>query len=388
MKRTQAGEYELIATAGERVRAFVPAPLPPAPPIEMSPELLRLHEQALLAVQELNVQTSLLPYKPLLLYSYVRKEAVLSSRIEGTQSSLSDLMTAEADGVPSVPMADVAEVSHYVAAAEHGLARLKEGMPLSLRLLREIHGILLRQGRGVHQNPGEFRRSQNWIGGTRPGNAVHIPPPAHRVEECMGQLELFIHDERVAQPALVKAALVHVQFETIHPFLDGNGRVGRLLIILMLCNAGILKEPLLYLSLYFKTHRQEYYRLLSDIRTSGDWEAWVAYFLEAVCSTARQAIETTRQLVEQHHADAEKIKTLGRTDRSARRVFDCFANKLIYDYKQLAQESGLSPTTINSALSRLAQLGIIEEVSGKKRDRLYAYSPCIDILNREFESAL
>ncbi len=387
MKRTHVGEYEQIATAGESVRAFVPAPLPPAPPVEMSPELLRLHEQALLAVQELNVQTALLPYKSLLLYSYVRKEAVLSSRIEGTQSSLSDLMTAEADGVPSVPMADVAEVSHYVAAAEHGLARLNDGMPLSLRLLREMHSILLRQGRGVHQNPGEFRRSQNWIGGTRPGNAVHVPPPAHRVEECMGKLELFIHDERVALPALVKTALVHVQFETIHPFLDGNGRVGRLLIILMLCNERILKEPLLYLSLYFKTHRQEYYRLLNDIRTSGDWEAWLTYFLEAVHSTARQAIETSRLLMERRRADEEQIKTLGRASRSAQRVFDCFASKLIYDYKQLVQESGLSPTTINISLARLAQLGIIEETSGKKRDRLYAYTPCINILNQEFEQA-
>ncbi len=387
MKRERVGEYELIATAGERVHAFVPAPLPPVPALEITPELQQLHDRALMAVQELNVRAALLPYKPLLLYSYVRKEAVLSSRIEGTQSSLSDLMTAEADGVPSVPLADVSEVSHYVAAAEHGLARLKEGMPLSLRLLREMHGILLRQGRGERQCPGEFRRSRNWIGGTRPGNAAHVPPPPHRVDECMGQLELFIHDDRVALPALVRAALVHVQFETIHPFLDGNGRVGRLLIILMLCDAGILAEPLLYLSLYFKTHRQEYYRLLSDIRTTGDWEAWLSYFLEAVLQTARQAVATTQQLVQQWELDAARIESMGRAASSARRVFACFREKLILDSKYLVQKSGLSAATINNALTRLGEKGIIAEVSGKKRDRLYAYSASIDILNREFDLA-
>lgn len=385
MKRTHTGDYEITAVAGERVKAFIPAPLPPVPGIDISPELQQSHDQALIAVGELNSLTSFLPDYSLLLYSYVRKEAVLSSRIEGTQSSLSDLLVSEMDGVPGVPLEDVTEVSNYVAALQYGLDKIREELPLSLRLIREMHEILLRKGRGEGKNPGEFRTSQNWIGGTRPGNAVFVPPPPHRVMECMGKLELFIHDHTIALPILIKAALVHVQFETIHPFLDGNGRLGRLLITLMLCDSGILKAPLLYLSLFFKVHRQEYYRLLSEVRSTGDWEAWLSYFMEAVSLTSRQAVSTARQIIGQISHDRQTIKQTGRSAETTMAVFDCFTRKLITDSKHIIAETGLSPATVNSALSKLQKLGIVTEITGKKRDKVYSYAMCMDVLNRELD---
>lgn len=385
MKRTHTGDYEITAVAGERVKAFIPAPWPPVPGIGISPALQQSHDHALIAVGELNSLTSFLPDYSLLLYSYVRKEAVLSSRIEGTQSSLSDLLVSEMDGVPGVPLGDVTEVSNYVAALQYGQDKLREELPLSLRLIREMHEILLRKGRGEGKNPGEFRTSQNWIGGTRPGNAVFVPPPPHRVMECMGKLELFIHDHTIALPVLIKAALVHVQFETIHPFLDGNGRLGRLLITLMLCDSGILKAPLLYLSLFFKVHRQEYYRLLNEVRSTGDWEAWLTYFMEAVTLTSRQAVSTARQIIRQISHDRQTIKQTGRSAETTMAVFDCFTRKLITDSKHIIAETGLSPATVNSALSKLQKLGIVTEITGKKRDKVYSYAMCMDVLNRELD---
>lgn len=385
MKRTHTGDYEITAVAGERVKAFIPAPLPPVPGIGISPALQQSHDHALIAVGELNSLTSFLPDYSLLLYSYVRKEAVLSSRIEGTQSSLSDLLVSEMDGVPGVPLEDVTEVSNYVAALQYGQDKLREELPLSLRLIREMHEILLRKGRGEGKNPGEFRTSQNWIGGTRPGNAVFVPLPPHRVMECMGKLELFIHDHTIALPVLIKAALVHVQFETIHPFLDGNGRLGRLLITLMLCDSGILKAPLLYLSLFFKVHRQEYYRLLNEVRSTGDWEAWLTYFMEAVTLTSRQAVSTARQIIRQISHDRQTIKQTGRSAETTMAVFDCFTRKLITDSKHIIAETGLSPATVNSALSKLQKLGIVTEITGKKRDKVYSYAMCMDVLNRELD---
>ena len=271
MKRPLQGEYILISTVGEKARAFVPAPLPPLPPIDWTSGGLRQRfDDALLALGRLDSVSMLLPDVSLFLYTYVRKEAVLSSMIEGTQSSLSDLLLFEADQQPGVPLDDVREVSNYVAALDHGLSRLRTGFPLSLRLLREMHERLLASGRGARMTPGEFRRSQNWIGGTRPGTAVFVPPPPERVAECMGKLELFLHDQPQPTPVLLKAALAHVQFETIHPFLDGNGRLGRLLITLLLCEQKALREPMLYLSLYFKTHRHLYYDLLNRVRLDGN----------------------------------------------------------------------------------------------------------------------
>ena len=313
------GTYVSTSVAGETFRAFVPPPVPPNPPLDLSPFYGRI-EAANRALGRLDGVTSILPDTPLFLYMYVRKEALLSSQIEGTQSSLSDLLLYENDAAPSVPLDDVREVSNYVAATEQGMSRLKQGLPISSRLLRELHAILLRRGRGRRRNPGEFRRSQNWIGGTRPGNAVYVPPPAHVVADCMSNLERFIHDRSKPLPLLVRAAVAHVQFESIHPFLDGNGRLGRLLIVLMLCSAGALREPILYLSLYLKRHRQTYYDLLQRVRTEGDWEAWLSFFLEGVEETSAQAADAATATLALFETDRKAIEALGRPAGSALQV--------------------------------------------------------------------
>ena len=262
------GRYVETSAGGEKVRAFVPTPLPPVPPLDFS-QFISLYDRARGAVGRLDGVTTILPSTPLFLFMYVRKEALLSSQIEGTQSSLSDLLLFENDEIPHVPIDDVTEVSNYVAAIEHGMKRMRGGFPLSLRLLREMHEILLKSGRGASKQPGEFRKSQNWIGGTRPGNALFVPPPPNHLDECLGAFERFLHTEDQSMPPLIRAGLAHVQFETIHPFLDGNGRLGRLLITLMLCDAGALREPILYLSLFFKSRRDDYYRLLQEVRQAG-----------------------------------------------------------------------------------------------------------------------
>ena len=385
MKRALQGRYVTIATVGERVQAFVPAPLPPCPPIDWTPDLRGKFDQALLALGRLDSVSTLLPDTSLFLYMYIRKEAVLSSMIEGTQSSLSDLLLFELDQEPGVPLHDVREVSNYVAALDHGLRRLKEGLPLSLRLFREIHGVLLTQGRGSHQAPGEFRRSQNWIGGTRPGNAAFVPPPAAEVPECMGKLELFLHDQPEPTPVLLKAALAHVQFETIHPFLDGNGRLGRLLIPLLLWEQQVLRQPMLYLSLYFKTHRQYYYDLLNQVRLTGDWEAWLDFFAEAVIVTATQALETARQVHDMIDQDRDKIGSLGRAAASTLQVHQALMIHPIATSGSLVQKIGITPATVNKALGHLEQLGIVKELTARKRNRVFSYTGYIDIMNRGTE---
>ena len=385
MRRELQGHYVTISTVGEEARAFVPAPLPPRPPIEWTPELRDAFDQALLALGRLDSVTTLLPDTALFLYMYVRKEAVLSSMIEGTQSSLSDLLLFELEEQPGVPVDDVREVSNYVGALEYGLERLRGGFPLSLRLFREIHGVLLARGRGSVQTPGEFRRSQNWIGGTRPGNAAFVPPPAHEVLDCMSSLERFLHDQPRPTPTLLKAALAHVQFETIHPFLDGNGRLGRLLITLLLCDRHVLKEPMLYLSLYFKTHRQHYYELLDRVRRTGDWEAWLQFFAEAVTVTATQAVETAQQLHELSQRHREQIHGLGRASASALRVHRALMQRPIVSVAWLAKETGIVFATANRALTHLQELGIVTELTGRRRDRLFSYTGYIDALARGTE---
>lgn len=386
MKRPLQGYYTPISTVGEKAKAFVPAPLPPVPPIEWDEKLLAAFDAAALALGRLDSASDMLPSTALFLYTYVRKEAVLSSMIEGTQSSLSDLLLFEIDQEPGVPVADVQEVSNYVAALEHGLKRLGEGFPLSLRLLREMHGILLSHGRGSHADPGEFRRSQNWIGGTRPGNAYFVPPPAENVMECMGELEKFLHNIPHATPPLLKAALAHVQFETIHPFLDGNGRLGRLLITLILCEQKALREPLLYLSLYFKEHRQYYYDLLNSIRANGDWETWLQFFAEAVTTTATQAVTSIRKLAGMAETDAATIATVGRAAPSVRAIHVAMLERPIVSAGWLADKTGLTPATVNKALVRLESLGIIRKLGDNKRNRLFAYSRYMDILHAESTS--
>jgi Fic family protein len=382
MKRKLQGRYVTIATVGEKAQAFVPAPLPPRPPIDWTPELRSKFDQALLALGRLDSVSTLLPDTSLFLYMYVRKEAVLSSMIEGTQSSLSDLLLFELDQEPGVPLDDVREVSNYVAALDHGLRLLEEGLPLSLRLFREIHGVLLTKGRGSNQTPGEFRRSQNWIGGTRPGNAAFVPPPAEDVLECMSKLELFLHDQPEPTPVLLKAALAHVQFETIHPFLDGNGRLGRLLIALLLCEQKVLREPMLYLSLYFKTHRQYYYELLNNVRMTGDWEAWLDFFAEAVIVTATQAVETAQLLLNLSNQDRDKISGLGRAAASTLQVHRALMEHPIATSGSLVEKTGITPATVNKALGHLEQLGIVKELTAQKRNRLFSYAGYIEIMSR------
>ncbi|MDY0162179.1 Fic family protein [Desulfobotulus sp.] len=385
MKRELQGRYVTISTVGEKAQAFVPAPLPPRPPIDWTPELRSKFDQALLALGRLDSVSILLPDTSLFLYMYVRKEAVLSSMIEGTQSSLSDLLLFELDQEPGVPLDDVREVSNYVAALDHGLRLLEEGLPLSLRLFREIHGVLLTKGRGSNQTPGEFRRSQNWIGGTRPGNAAFVPPPAEEVLECMSKLELFLHDQPESTPVLLKAALAHVQFETIHPFLDGNGRLGRLLITLLLCEQKVLREPMLYLSLYFKTHRQYYYELLNNVRMTGDWEEWLDFFAEAVIVTATQAVETAQQLLDLSNQDRDKISGLGRAAASTLQVHRALMEHPIATSGSLVEKTGITPATVNKALGHLEQLGIVKELTAQKRNRLFSYAGYIEIMSRGTE---
>src|SRR5271155_367509 len=293
---TRLGRFVDTPGAGEVVRAFVPPPLPPNPAIDILSLLPQL-SAAERALGRLDGITVLLPRQELFLYMYVRKEAVLSSQIEGTQSTLSDLLRFETEAQAGQPIDDIREVSNYVDAMMYGLERLAE-LPLSLRLIREMHARLLRSGRGETKNPGEFRRTQNWVGGTRPGNALFVPPPVVELDACLDQFERFIHENASRLPPLIKAGLLHVQFETIHPFLDGNGRIGRLLVTLYLCAEGVLRKPLLYLSLYLKTHRADYYRLLQEVREQGAWEAWLEFFLVGIAETANQAFDAATRIVD------------------------------------------------------------------------------------------
>jgi Fic family protein len=344
-----------------------------------------LLEQANQAVGRLDGLASLLPDLSLLLYTYVRKEAVLSSQIEGTQSSLSDLLLFENEEVPGTPIEDVQEVSNYVAAMNHGLQRLREGFPLSLRLIREIHEILLSKGRGSGKQPGEFRHSQNWIGGSRPGNAAFVPPPPELVQECLGQLELFFHEEQSRLPLLVKAGLIHVQFETIHPFLDGNGRLGRLLITFLLCAQGTLREPILYLSLYFKSNRAAYYELLDRVRTRGDWEAWLDFFLIGIRDTADQAANAARRILALFEQDQRKIEVLGRPAASVLRVFQHMQRNPIVAIPSAAKKIGISAPTVTKSLMHMIDMGILQEVTGRERHRLFVYERYLAILNEGTE---
>ena len=378
--QSRLGSYIISSVAGEKVRAFMPPPLPPIPAVELS----GLHQQLDRANQglgRLNGMTRLLPDVRFLLYLYVRKEALVSSQIEGTQSSFTDLLLFENEAVPSVPLEDVEEVSNYVAAMQHGLRRLRGGFPLSLRLIREIHAILLRGGgRGANRSPGEFRRTQNWIGGSRPGNASFVPPPPERLMECLDGFERFLHDERHRLPILVEAGLMHVQFESIHPFLDGNGRVGRLLVTLLLCSKGVLTEPLLYPSLYLKTNRRQYYNLLQRVRTDGAWEDWLAFFLDGVAAAAQEAGDTAERTLRLFANDRQKIQVLGRAATSALRVHELMERNPLVRIRTAAKALKLTIPTVTSSLNHLLQLGIVKEVSGKRRDRLFAYSRYVSMV--------
>ncbi len=381
MVQRDTGTYVESSLAGSRYRAFVPAPLPPSPPLDLSqPDMIARKERADQALGRLDGITLLLPDPTLFLHQYVRKEALLSSQIEGTQSSLSDLLLFELDEAPGVPVDDVEEVSNYVAALNHGLQRLRQdGFPLSLRLLREMHERLLRGGRGAHKTPGEFRRSQNWIGGRSPATAAFVPPPPDHLPQCLGDLERFLHDDSV--PTVIRAALAHVQFETIHPFLDGNGRLGRLLIALMLCSDGVLREPTLYLSLYFKTHRARYYALLDAVRTQGDWEGWLAFFLDGIAETAQQAVDTAQRLLQLLATDRARINALGRRAGNVGQVFELLAQRVVLTVPQMMTRLALSAPTIRAAVDALIELGIVNELTGQRRNRVFAYQRYLEILS-------
>ena len=381
MPQRITGTYIESTLAGSRYRAFVPAPLPPEPPLDLArPELIALKERADQALGRLDGITLLLPDPEIFLYQYVRKEALLSSQIEGTQSSLSDLLLFELDEAPGVPLDDVEEVSNYVAALNHGLRRMREdGFPLSLRLLREMHEKLLHGGRGAHKTPGEFRRSQNWIGGRSPATASFVPPPPEHLTQCLGEFETFLHEGDV--PTVIRTALAHVQFETIHPFLDGNGRLGRLLIALMLCGDGVLREPSLYLSLYFKTHRARYYALLDAVRTQGDWEGWLAFFLDGIAETAQQAVDTAQRLLQLLAVDRARIAGLGRRAGTVGQVFEQMARRVVLTVPQVAPTLPMSAPTIRAAIDALVELEIVNELTGQRRNRVFAYQAYLAILS-------
>ena len=378
-ENTRLGRYIETVAGSEAVRAFVPPALPPNPPVDLLPLLEKL-SAAERALGRLDGITVLLPSHELFLYMYVRKEAVLSSQIEGTQSTLTDLLRFETDAEAGQPIDDIREVSNYVDAMMFGLERLRE-LPLSLRLIREMHERLLQSGRGAAMDPGEFRRSQNWIGGTRPGNALYVPPPISELQDVLGSFEHFMHEETSGLPALIKAGLLHVQFETIHPFLDGNGRVGRLLVTLYLCVQGVLHKPLLYLSLYLKTHRAEYYRLLQEVRERGAWEAWLAFFLEGIAETANQAFDAATRIVDLFREDRERIAAQGERVGSALRVHDILQQTPLVTGNRLVQQTGLSVPTVNAALADLGSLAIVAEITGRRRGRVFAYSAYLGILN-------
>jgi Fic family protein len=328
--------------------------------------------------------SSLLPDRDLFLYFYVRKEAVLSSQIEGTQSSLSDLLAFEADESLDVPLDDVQEVSNYVAALNYGLERLRSGFPLSLRMIREIHGILLREGRGEEKLPGEFRRSQVWIGGSRPGTAHFVPPPASHVMETIGALELFLHAPDT--PVLIRAALAHVQFETIHPFLDGNGRVGRLLITFLLCAHDVLEEPLLYLSLFFKANRDEYYERLDRVRTHSEWEEWLRFFLRGVYETSQQAVGTAREVLALFASDRDDIKReAGRAAGSVLQVHEAMQRRPRLNVRIATRRTGLSEPTVRKSLDLLEALCIVREETAGSYGRRYRYTQYLDLLEQGTE---
>ena len=384
-KEHRAGRFIKQQSGPSEYVAFIPAPLPPDPPICLDAPLQETLERASIALGRLDGITLLLPNPDLFLYMYVRKEAVFSSQIEGTQSSLSDLLLFENDAAPSVPTEDVQEVSNYIAATQHGLKRLREGFPLSLRLIREIHGVLLKGTRGSNKTPGEFRRSQNWIGGTRPGNAKYVPPPPEEMLKALDNLEKLFHDQPVRTPPLIKAGLVHAQFETIHPFLDGNGRLGRLLITFLLCVEGILSQPLLYLSLYLKEHRGKYYESLQQIRTEGDWEGWLRFYLQGVSEVAQQATETARRIMHLFEEDRKRIHRIGKAAGSALRVYDLLTHKAVVSIPAAAKKLEMAQPTVASAIQRLIKMGILREFTGKRRDRQFLYPHYLDILNEGTE---
>ena len=384
MQRSSTGQTVYIPDGDEQAPAFVPDPLPPFPPIDLG-GLQSALDNANLALGRLDGITPFLPEPDLFIYTYVRREAVMSSQIEGTQSTLSDLLLFELEEAPGAPHDDVSEVSNYVSALQHGLSHTQAGEPISNLLICELHRILLRSGRGADMSPGRFRERQNWIGGGRPSTAAYVPPPPYAIDDCMTELEQFINDADDDLPPLIRAGTAHVQFETIHPFLDGNGRVGRLLIALMLQRERVLREPVLYLSLYLKERRPNYYYLLDSVRRDGDWEAWLAYFLKGVAMTAEDAYDRTIRLRDLFERDRSVLGSLGRRSGSALRAHEALMRRPILTIREIERQSGLSRSAAASATEDLVQMNMTREITGRRRDRIFAYAEYLDILSEGAE---
>jgi Fic family protein len=382
MTRT-TGTYAISTTLGESVRAFVPYPLPPADPALSSSVFADRNRQAELALARLSGVSGLVPSVDWLLYSAIRKEALLTSQIEGTQATLTDLFDEEA-GFKVSNTDDVEEVTNYLRAFRWVQAQLRDpkGLPISVRLLCDAHRLLLDGARGAGKQPGELRRSQNWIGGTRPGNALFVPPPPERVAELLADMERFIHDTATDLPPMVKVALIHAQFETIHPFLDGNGRIGRLLITTLFEHWGMLTEPLLYVSAYLKQHQAEYYRRLSAIRTDGDWESWVTFFLEGVASAAGDAEKNIIEVASLLASDRNWLLQSPKAGPSSYRLFEMLPVMPRFTIEHVRQQLGTSFPTATAAVKVLLDLGIAVEMTGQKKNRSYSYQAYIELLSR------
>lgn len=380
MKRT-TGRYEHILAGGEEVPAFVPLPLPPRDPVfsinDQISERLRAAEYAL---ARLDLAGEMVPSLDWFIYAFVRKEAVISSQIEGTQATLVDLLAFEAEH-EAAPNAHVEEICNYLDALSYTRAELTkvDGLPLSIRLLNEAHRRLMRGARGATKQPGQLRRSQNWIGGSRPGNAVYVPPPAQSVPDLLGELEKYLHSTDKLPP-LVRIGLAHAQFESIHPYLDGNGRIGRLLIALLLEHWGLLKSPLLYLSLFFKRHREEYFRRLTAVRSEGDWESWTDFFLDGIATIADEAVGSARELFGVVTSDRARVLTQETTSVSAARLFELLPNHPIVTVAAAMKLLDTTKPTATRAIATLVAAGVLMEITGRKRDRSFAYQAYIDRL--------
>ena len=382
MTRT-TGSYSIATTLGEPVRAFVPHALPPSDPALVPEVYAELNRQAELALARLVGVSGLVPSIDWLLYSAIRKEALLTSQIEGTQASLTDLLDDEA-GFKVSNTDDVEEVSNYLRALRWTREQLHDpaGLPISVWLLCEAHRRLLDGARGAGKQPGELRRSQNWIGGTRPGNAVFVPPPPQHVAALLADMERFIHAAGSELPPMVKVALIHAQFETIHPFLDGNGRIGRLLIAALFEHWGLLSQPLMYLSGYLKQHQGEYYRRLSAIRTEGDWESWIRFFLEGVAVAAGDAEHTIIEIANLVTADRRRLLQSTKAGPASYRLFELLPMMPRFTIERVRQQLDTSFPTATAAVKVLEDLGLIREVTGQKKNRSYSYQAYIDLLSR------
>jgi Fic family protein len=378
MGRRATGTYVTTTTSGEAVAAFVPFPLPPQnPALTLDDDLL---SAALQALGRLDLAGDMVPSLDWFIYAFVRKEAVVTSQIEGTQATLIDLLSFEAEE-GAIPSDEVEDVTNYLDALTFARTELasETGLPLSMRLLNEAHRRLLRGARGANKMPGEIRRSQNWLGGTRPGNAAFVPPPPEHLPELLTAFERYLHTDDVLPP-LVRAGLAHVQFETIHPYLDGNGRIGRLLVALLLEHWKILTKPLLYLSLYFKRHRDEYYARLSSVRTDGDWEGWTSYFLQGVASVADEAVGSARKLFSLVTHDRLRMLEHATSSVAAIRLFEVLPKHPILTIATAMKLLGTTKPTASRAVDALIASGVLRETTGRKRDRSFAYDAYLDVL--------